>query len=209
MKNFVLGQIKLAITQGLVSRQDVETLLKQIATVATSMPVVTEYLRQLFIDEVIAINPTDGARTITKARDVFTGDIDSDTWDAWNLNRPSKPTTNTSAVVYEMTKDGTFVSIFGSLGRCLDNMCFTQSQIIDFVTHHKDTLRKDGQGTFFLLKEDDTILSQDDPNNYNLFVAQVCMRSDGRLNVDVHLFSYESIWYAYVNRRFAVPQLTV
>ena len=177
--------------------------------VATSMLVVTEYLRQLFIDETITISPTDGTRTIAKARDVFMGDIDSETFAAWNLNRPSKSTKNTSAVVYEMTKDGTFVSIFGSLGRCFDNMCFTQSQIIDFVKHHKDTLRKDGQGMFFLFKKDDTILSQDDPNNYNLFVAHVCMCSDGRLNVDVHRFLYESIWYAYVNRRFAVPQLTV
>ncbi|MDD5084023.1 MAG: hypothetical protein PHT88_03800 [Candidatus Moranbacteria bacterium] len=143
MKKFILWAINFVLKQQWVSMQEIENLSKPIVTttVEVSTPKIeTEYLHQLFVNETIAINSTDGMRTIAEANAVFTGYIDPE-FVKWGLNKPSKSTKKTKAIVCEMTKDGIFSKIFGSLGRSLDDMCFTQSQIIDFSENHKDKLR--------------------------------------------------------------------
>ncbi|MDD5084024.1 MAG: hypothetical protein PHT88_03805 [Candidatus Moranbacteria bacterium] len=59
-----------------------------------------------------------------------------------------------------------------------------------------------------MFKKDDNILSKDDPDNENLFVADVYGNSDGRLYANVYRFSNDDVWNAGSSHRFVVPQLT-
>lgn len=171
--------------------------LRTLVTALAENPVViqTEYLRQLFVSEAISVGATDGTRTIAKAKDVFVAGIDSD-FVNWELDVPSQPTKATKAIVCEMTRDGTFAEIFGSLKRSLESLCWKQSQIVDFVKKHGDKLRGDGYATFFLFKVDN-----------KFFVARVRVSSDGGLRVYVDRFSDDGVWSASYHLRFAVPQL--
>lgn len=170
--------------------------LRTLVTALAENPVViqTEYLRQLFVSEAISVGATDGIRTIAKAKDVFVAGIDSD-FVNWELDVSSRPTKVTKAIVYEITNDGTFAEVFGSLKRSLDSLCWTQSQIVGFVEAW-DRLREDGRTTFFLFKAGN-----------EFFVARVGVYSGGSLGVDVYRFSLGRVWRAGCHHRFAVPQL--
>lgn len=171
--------------------------LRTLVTALAEKPMVlqTEYLRQLFAGETISVGATNGTMTIARAHDVFVSGIDSD-FVAWGLDVSGQRTKATKAIVYEITKDGTFAEIFGSLERSLDSLCWTQSQIVDFVEAW-DRLREDGRTTFFLFKVGN-----------KFFVAHVNVPSRGSLYVDVYRFSYGRVWSAVCHHRFAVPQLT-
>jgi hypothetical protein len=205
MEEIIFDERRSALEKEVLPRQNVKDLIDHLVA---PMPMVTEYLRQVFIGGDITINPMDGIQTIAKSRNVFTGYIDKN-FVLWNLDKTSKPTKKTWAVVYEMTKYGIFLEIFGSFGRCLDSLCFTQSQVIDFVVNHKDKLHQDGYGMFFLFKKDDTIFSKDDPNNENLFIADVRVRSCGYLRVHVDSFSVDNMGIAECPCRFVFPQQTL
>lgn len=170
--------------------------LRILVTALAENPVViqTEYLRQLFVGEAISVGATDGTRTIAKAGDAFVSGIDPD-FVSWGLDVPSRPTKVTEAIVCEMTNDGTFAEIFGSLKCSLESLCWKQSQIVDFVKKYQDRLRGDGYATFFLFKVGD-----------KFFVACVDVYSRGYLRVSVYRFSDDFVWCAVFRRRFAVPQ---
>ena len=170
--------------------------LRTLVTALAEKPMVlqTEYLRQLFAGEAVSVGATNGTRTIARAHDVFVSGIDSD-FVAWGLDVSGQQTKATKAIVYEITKDGTFAEIFGSLERSLDSLCWTQSQIVDFVEAW-DRLREDGCTTFFLFKVGN-----------KFFVARVFVASYGYLDVNVRRFSDDHVWSAVCCRRFAVPQL--
>jgi hypothetical protein len=189
----------LATSKGRYHLQTMIAGLKTETTISNSSP----YLRRLFEDETIVIEPTDGMRTIAQAKNVFTNGIDPD-FVNWGLNNPGQATEEMVATVFEMVKDGTFENVFGSLNLPLEQSCFTQSQIIDFVVNHKDKLRQDGYGTFFLFKKDQNLPATPD----NLFVASVYVRSDG-LYVHVGRFSCDRVWHAGCRHRFVFPQLTL
>jgi hypothetical protein len=167
-----------------------------------TVELLSEYLRQLYVDEMILLDPTDGTRTIAQATDVFEGGIDAD-FVNWSLDKSSCSTIATSVRVYEHIKDGTFKAIYGTNYPVLDKMVFTQHQIIDFCVKHKDKLRQDGYGTFFLFKKDDDFPA----NENNLFVAYVGVYSGGRLGANVHRFSDDYGWDAESQPRFVIPQL--
>ncbi len=169
--------------------------LRTLVTALAENPVViqTEYLRQLFASETISVGATDGTRTVAKARNVFVAGIDSN-FVVWELDVPSRPTKVTKAIVYEITNDGTFAEVFGSLNRSLDSLCWTQSQIVDFVEAW-DRLREDGRTTFFLFKVGN-----------KFFVARVYVGSVGSLRMRVSRFSDDYVWFAVYHHRFAVPQ---
>lgn len=170
--------------------------LKTLVTALAEKPVAlqTEYLRQLFASETISVGATDGTRTIAEAGDAFVSGIDPD-FVSWGLDVPSRPTKVTEAIVCEMTNDGTFAEIFGSLKCSLESLCWKQSQIVDFVKKYKDRLRGDGYATFFLFKGGD-----------KFFVACVGAYSDGSLSVGVRCFSHALVWLAHYHHRFVVPQ---
>ena len=164
---------------------------------SSEVDVPVTYLRRIFADEVITLDATDGTKTITQAKSIFTGYLDAD-FAKWQLDVPAVPTSATPVHVMEMTKDGTFQELFGSLGQPLEALCLTQHQIINFVVKHRAWLREDGYGTFFLFKVGD-----------KFFVANVCVSSVGRLEAYVYRLSDGYVWSVVCRHRLVFPQLVV
>jgi hypothetical protein len=160
------------------------------------------YLRPLVTG--ISIVATDGTETLWEASDVFTGYCDSDLRD-WDLNIPGKPTPEMLADVPELSEDGTFAQIYGSLGVDLNKLLFSQGQIKAFARDYRDDkkLRLDKTVAFLLFTRGDEPVNED---KSNLFVALVHVR-DGLLRVYVYEFSHGSVWRAEYERRFVLPQL--
>jgi hypothetical protein len=155
---------------------------------------VVGYLKLISGDDVLTIGATDGKGTIAKAKDLFTGWIDSD-FVNYGTDVKGKPTEEASAQVFEMIKDGTFAQIFGGFGENLDRLCLSQDQIISFVRNHTKWLRADGYGTFFLFKVGD-----------EFFVAYVYW-NEVRLEVRAHRLSDDYAWLGGHGHRLVVPQL--
>jgi hypothetical protein len=155
------------------------------------------YLRLISGEETLLLDPTDGTQSIGHCGAVFDGWIDPN-FKNWGLNTGRNLATEETVLqVHEMIKDGTFEKNYRSLGGNLDELCFTQSQIIQFCQKHRNLLRTDGYGTFFLFKVDT-----------EFFVADVRFGSVG-LNVNVRRFSNDCVWNADYRHRFVVPQLNL
>lgn len=185
----------LGTTEG---RTHLELMIAGLKVSVTEVPQPKTYLRQLYVGKKTIIDPTDGTETIAQAETVFTWGIDSD-FKNWGLDVPAQATEATEATVHEMTTDGAFKEIYGSLGRTpeeLKKLCLTQAQIIGFCSKHRDKLRQEGYGMFFLFEHDG-----------KLFVANVNVRSGGRLSVFVLHFSRGDVWNAECRHRFVFPQL--
>ena len=171
-------------------------ITKALADLKNNVSEPVTYLKSLSAGRSIVIEATDGKRTIVQATNVFKY-IDPD-FKSLELDVNVAVTSKMSVEVFEQEKDGTFVSIFGSVGRDMNAMCLTQNQIIVFVQKHREWLRTEGYGTFFLFEVDGKFL-----------VARVDVDSDGELSVNVDQFSCDRVWYARCCERFVLPQLTV
>jgi len=145
----------------------------------------------------VVIGATIGTKTIASATNVFTWGIDSD-FKNWGLDVPGQATPATPVQVYEMVQNGDYRTIYGSVGRDLDALCFTQEQIIAFVHDHKKWLRTGGYATFFLFK----VAGE-------FFVASVRLFDDGGPYANVCRFSDDGVWYAGSRHRIVLPQLTL
>ena len=157
----------------------------------------SEYLKLISSGETLELDAVDGSEVIPGSEDIFKADIDSD-FVSWGANQKGCATGKTPVDVHEMTKDGTFAQLFGSLNADVRKLCFTQHQIKNFIRKYRNWLREDGYATFFLFE-----------SNGNFFVASVSVRSDGKLRVDVHEFEDGHVWHAERRHRIVVPQLAV
>lgn len=153
------------------------------------------FLKIISGGETVKLDSVKGNVTIADSKNVFTY-IDGD-FKNWKVNTSSDATPETRVDVYEMTKDATFTQMFGSLCSDLDTLCFTQHQIVNFVTKHRNWLRTEGYGTFFLFKSDE-----------QFFVAFVHFPDGGSLEVGVRRFEYPPVWLASNRRRLVAPQLS-
>jgi hypothetical protein len=144
--------------------------------------------------EELKLDAVDGTRTIANSKGVFSY-IDPD-FKGYGVNEKSVDTKETQIEVYELTKDANFAKIYGSTGREMDTMCVTQHQILNFIAKHRNWLRTEGYGTFFLFKM-----------NGEFFVADVDFDVDGSLRVFVFRFGYDYVWIGSYRRRFVLPQL--
>ena len=151
------------------------------------------YLKLISSGQALVIDACDGANVLADANDVFAY-IDSDLKN-WKADQKGFASGETFVEVYEMEKDGTFAQLFGSLSPDLQKLCLTQEQIIGFVKKHRDWIRTDGYGTFFLFV-----------SNERYFVANVDL-SDALLSVSVIRFERSNVWRAGHRRRVVVPQL--
>ena len=142
----------------------------------------------------VVIGATIGTKTIASATNVFTWGIDSD-FKNWGLDVAGRAMPETPVQVYEMVQDGDYRTIFGSLERDLDTLCFTQEQIVSFVRDYKKWLRTGGYATFFLFKVGN-----------EFFVAYVSLYGGGRPYVNVRRFSDVSVWNAESRHRVVLPQ---
>lgn len=182
-----------AIVNKLGGEEAAEKLLR--GELAVSEPPKPPILRLISGGESIVIAATSGTKTIASATDVFTWGIDSD-FTNWGLNVPSEAKPETSVQVFEQSQDGNFRTIFGGDGRSLDDLCFTQEQIVEFVRNHKNWLRTDSYATFFLFKEAG-----------QFFVADVSLASGARPGVLAYRFGVGRVWGAECRRRVVLPQL--
>lgn len=144
----------------------------------------------------LILDELDGKELLSEAKDVFNY-IDSD-FKSYGANERGKATKETSVNVYEMAKDATFSQMFGSLSEDVRSLCFTQSQIKNFVKKHRNHLRTDGWGTFFLFE-----------SNEQFFVARVFVDSSVGLLVLVYGFENSFIWDGESRDRVVVPQLAL
>jgi len=154
----------------------------------------SNYLKLIPGAESLMLDATSGEKIIAEAKDVFSY-IDSD-FKGWKADEKGSATEETAVGVYEMTEDATFAQMFGSLSPDINKLCLTQEQIINFCQKHRQHLRKDGYGTFFLFK-----------SNNRFFVAHVRFDSDDTLEVFVNGLGVDRVWNAGSRRRVVVPRL--
>lgn len=173
----------------------VQGTIPELGKLQKFLGLVKSVLKQMFECEQVILTATSGARTIAKARHVFTGYLDSN-FTNWGLDVPAKSVATTPVAIYEMVKNAGFRDIFGDFGRDLDDLCFTQDQIVSFVENHPARLRKDGYATFFLFKV-----------GGEFFVAYVDLYSADRPDVGVFRFSDGLVWSAEGRPWVVVPQL--
>lgn len=145
-------------------------------------------------NESLILDECDGSEILADASDMFTW-IDDD-FRNYGADQKGPATGKTPVHIYEMTKDATFVQMFGSISADMRKICLTQAQIKGFVRKYRNWLRTDGYATFFLFE-----------SNGHFFVASVNVNSDGNLKVHVRRFEYSDVWSAEDRRRVVVPQL--
>ncbi|MFZ2523564.1 MAG: hypothetical protein WAW92_04235 [Minisyncoccia bacterium] len=166
-------------------------------------PKMKSVLHRLYEGEVISIRRLAGAGTIAHADRVFSGHIDSD-FVAWGTDELDETTTPKQIVeIHEMVQNGNFQTIFESVGRPIAELVLTQKQVIAFCEDHRDKLRTEGFGTFFIFKVGPNVL----PDLSNLFVARVIVVVRD-LYVYVDRFSRSFVWLGRYRHRFVVPQQT-
>jgi len=102
--------------------------------------------------ERLILDACDGKRTIVTAKKFFATGLLDPNFRKWGTNKTSKPTPETDVLVYEMERSATFAQIFSSLGDDINQLCFTQHQIINFIEKHSSWLRIKGDGIFFYSK---------------------------------------------------------
>lgn len=156
----------------------------------------SKILELISAGEEIIIAPTAGSRTIARAKNVFRGWVDPN-FKQWGTDMPGKAKPATPAEVHEMRRDAIFADMFGSLGRPISELVFTQDQIIRFCEDHPEWLRTDGYATFFLFEE-----------NKELLVARVYAATAG-LNADAHRFEDSDVRHGESCPRVVVPQQTL
>lgn len=169
-----------------------EEELKKFNRKETCWPKGNPYLSRIATGNLKA---TDGKRTIVRARKMFPGYFDDD-YVNWGTDVPDQPTGETPFEVLELVKNGKFAQIFGAFGRPLDELCWSQDQIISFVEDHADLLHPKGWATFFLFKVGD-----------EFFVACVGRSGGGQLGARARRLSDDDVWGAGGRYRFVVPQL--
>jgi hypothetical protein len=155
---------------------------------------VTSFLKKLTASGPLILDAVDGSEILADANEVF-GWIDSN-FKSYGADEKGSATEMTPVDVHEMAKDGEFVQLFSSLSADLNKLCLSQHQIKNFVVKHRDWLRTEGYGTFFLFK-----------SKSNFFVADVRFDSGDSLGVDVHELGFGYRWSAEGRHRFVVPQL--
>ena len=153
-----------------------------------------EFLKLISANEQLILDECDGTEILADASDVFAY-IDPDLRN-WNADEKGPATDAAPVRVYEMTKDGTYAQMFGSLSSDARKLCLTQAQIKGFVKKYRNWLMKDGYATFFLFE-----------SNGEFFVANVYVISVGELRVNVRRFGYSFVWRAERRYRMVALQL--
>jgi hypothetical protein len=83
----------------------------------------------------IIIPALDGQRRIIDAKNVFTGEIEIQSFKTFKLDKPASKTPATEIEAYDVVKEGTLKEAFACLGDCWDNFLLTQHQIIWLAEH--------------------------------------------------------------------------
>lgn len=173
-------------------RQKLEAMARIVVDVAKEIR--NDFLKLISGSEVLAIDACDGSEGLSNANDVFAW-IDPD-FEKYGADATGKASSRTEVVVYEMVKDASFVDMFTSLDKNMRKLLLTPHQIKKFVVNHREWLRTDGYGTFFLFE-----------SNNEIFVARVGFSSGDSHRVSVYRFENSSVWFAEFRHRLVTPQV--
>ncbi|MEI7451795.1 MAG: hypothetical protein WCK37_01175 [Candidatus Falkowbacteria bacterium] len=156
-------------------------------------PIKNYILRPLILDETMLIEDIVNSEvSIAKAKATFKSHID-DNFKNWGLDKSSVDTAEINVKPFELIANAKFAEIFTSFSNDLDELCFTQAQIIRFCEKYPRQLRQDGNANFFLMKEND-----------EYFVVSVGVGSGG-LGVHVRRFDSGNVWDAAYLHGVFVP----
>ncbi len=150
-------------------------------------------LRQVNLNEELVIEPLNGDRNITDAKELFKSYIE-EFFIGLGKNEANYPTPEIFLNVYEVIEDRDFVRIFNSIGSELDKLVLSHHQIIRFCEKYFAWLAHEGGVTLFLTKV-----------NYEYSVVNVCSYYDG-LNVHNYRFRAGDIWEAKRHHRIVLPK---
>jgi hypothetical protein len=146
-------------------------------------------------DTVFQIPFTDGKKNISNSKENFRIIF----FEEEEINKSdfiSKDTISIDARVYSLIKNSTIYKMFKSLNKDLSKLCFTQAQILMFLSEHRNEL----VGTWhFMYKAEDGYM-----------FMQVCMDNDGSMRLFGGDFTAEGLDNVYkatgVNFRFLIPE---
>ncbi len=96
------------------------------------------------------IDETDGSKKFLTS-DTFGNISDFATFEKIIKSPVNPPKEKTPVNVYKVIKDAKFTQLFGGLSLDLGKLCFTESQIINFVEKYPFWFNDNKGGTFFLL----------------------------------------------------------
>jgi hypothetical protein len=101
-------------------------------------------------------------------------------------NEPGKPTGERPVIVCEQVKAGTIEQILRSINPNLDELCFTQHQIINFAKKYRHKLRPHPGFTYFLFKSHNRFLianlEQSDENDLKIIADLIVPFSEESLS---------------------------
>lgn len=163
--------------------------------------------RIMFEGQSFPIEASDGKRTISSDKNIvwFSPDFKK-----FGLDQPSQSTEKVNVIVHEIMSDGTFLDIFSRINQDPSKLVMTMSNILDFCEQHRDKLRQDGFGTFFLTEKRLNIFQKICQKLLNrksgYFVASVHVHSDG-LYVYVYRLEDGRVWAGESRHRVVSPQL--
>ncbi|NCD01158.1 hypothetical protein EOL94_03645 [bacterium] len=150
----------------------------------------------------VTIREVSGKKLIFNSNDVFASSIDPD-FEKLKLIQTSKPTGKVVVDVYKVLDDMNFMDMFLPFLDDIEDVIFTQHQIIVFCQRHYKFIKNDGREIFFLFKGKNK-LNEDD-----LFVAAVFNEFMG-LGVRVYDFYKEDLWSsAEHGNRIVVPRFKI
>lgn len=142
------------------------------------------------------IGPTNGKSPIGKADDIFVRHrIDT------RFNQLKKglivATPETDVGIYKVTKAGDAETLFSSFGVDVRTLCFTESQIVEFVRYNRHSLLEKRRDILFLFEAEK-----------ELFIANVFVTATSSFGVTMIRFDSD-IRFDEVFYRLVVPQQTV
>jgi hypothetical protein len=194
------GRQKFRAIEEILDGTSLEEAIKT-AIVVKEVALSTTHLRHL---ETVLLGPAKGTTTIAGARAVFPIHLDPD-FKRWGTDVAGNDTTQMPVDIYEVTKNGSVVTLFGSLvpDTTISNwwrpLCHSQGQIVEFAIQHKSKLHQGDHSTFFLFE----VKGATRP-----FIAEVGVYDASRM-VGVSRFVSRSLRDVDTRCRLVIPQQTL
>jgi hypothetical protein len=131
-------------------------------------------LTPVLSNKIMLIEEISGGETsLSKVEGIF---------EVWKSDQSSVDTKEASVKAFEFNAGPSFAEIFGSFRTKLNELCFTKSQIIRFCKKYPQYLQSNGNGNYFLFKEN---------NKYFVVDVSVDYVYIFRFNIDIILGSVD------------------
>ncbi len=127
----------------------------------------------LACNESLIIPPVDGKRSIARSVSIFSGGM-TGYYKSLYLDLPSQPTTEVSVSIRKITDYDSYMGMFTTICKDINELCLTQHQIVEFCRLHtgwmisNKLITRSWQSTCFLFKQ-----------NNEFYVANTQLCDDG------------------------------